>query len=202
MNQKLITIIEGTIKLFKQYGLRSISMDEIAGSMGMSKKTLYQFVDNKDDLISRSIEYMIDKNACNENEEDNQANAIDRLINLSKRLIDETMEINPVVLFDLFKYYPSIYRQMFNKKRDLIYADLKDNYNRGLQEGLYRKIDDIELIIKLYIKNMTQLPDAEHIEAPLGRIFQIMLDTHVRSLVNQQGLLYYELRNDRTQTNA
>ncbi len=198
MEPKLKQIIEGAIKLFKQYGLRSISMDEIAGSLGMSKKTIYQYVDNKDDLISRALEYMIDKNACTVHTADEESNAIDLLLNMSKRLMEETMGINPVVIFDLYKFYPSIYRQLFNKKHDLIYSDLRQNYDRGLREGLYREIDDIDLIIKLYIKYVTEIPDTSNLEAPISRVFQTILDIHLRSMVNQKGLEYYESKKDQT----
>lgn len=194
MDQRQHSILEGAIKLFKQYGLRSVSMDDVAGSLGMSKKTLYQFVENKDDLITRALDFLIQKTTLTEVEKDENLNAIDVLLEISRIVRSETVEINPVVKFDLYKYYPVIYNNALAKKRDMIYHDLLANYSKGVHQGLYRSDIDIDLVAKLYIKNLMEIHDPEYIKAPLSKIFHVMFDTHIRSIVNKEGLEYYELK--------
>lgn len=194
MDQRQQSILEGAIKLFKQYGLRSVSMDDVAGSLGMSKKTLYQFVENKDDLITRSLDYLIQKTTIVEIEKNENLNAIDVLLEISRIVRAETVEINPVVKFDLYKYYPAIYNSTLSKKREMIYHDLLANYKKGVYQGLYRGDIDIDLVAKLYIKNLMEMHDPEYINAPLSKIFHVMFDTHIRSIVNKEGLEYYELK--------
>lgn len=194
MDQRQQSILEGAIKLFKQYGLRSVSMDDVAGSLGMSKKTLYQFVENKDDLITRSLDYLIQKTTIVEIEKNENLNAIDVLLEISRIVRAETVEINPVVKFDLYKYYPAIYYSTLSKKREMIYHDLLANYKKGVHQGLYRGDIDIDLVAKLYIKNLMEMHDPEYINAPLSKIFHVMFDTHIRSIVNKEGLEYYELK--------
>jgi TetR/AcrR family transcriptional regulator, cholesterol catabolism regulator len=194
MDQRQQSILEGAIKLFKQYGLRSVSMDDVASSLGMSKKTLYQFVGNKDDLITRALDYLIQKTTLIEVEKNENLNAIDVLLEISRIVRAETVEINPVVKFDLFKYYPAIYHSTLSKKRELIYHDLLANYKKGVHQGLYRSDIDIDLVAKLYIKNLMEMHDPEYIQAPLSKIFHVMFDTHIRSIVNKEGLEYYELK--------
>ncbi|HLO92490.1 MAG TPA: helix-turn-helix domain-containing protein [Lentimicrobium sp.] len=192
MDEKLISILEGAIKLFKQYGLRSISMDEIARSLSMSKKTLYQYVDNKDDLIIKALDYIIAKTKVEEIEKDENLNAIDVLLEISRIVRTEVVEMNPVVKFDLFKFYPSIYHKAVMKKKEMIFNDIIINFNRGIEQGLYRKDVDIELTAKLYIQNLLEIHDPEFMNAPLSKVFVVMFDTLIRSIVNEEGLKYYE----------
>ena len=192
MDQRLQNILEGAVALFKNYGLRSISMDEVARSMGMSKKTLYQYVDNKDDLIRKALEYIIEKTSSKDVEDRENYNAIDVLMEISRLVRLETVEINPNVIFDLHKYYPVIYRSIFVKKRDMIYDDVVRNFNRGIAEGLYREDIDIDLVARLYVKNLMEIHDPEFINVPFSKIFHVMFDTHIRSIVNEKGLEYYK----------
>jgi len=191
MDEKQKLIIEGAIKLFKQYGLRSVSMDDVSRSLGMSKKTLYQFVDNKDDLITRAIDYVIERNTRIDTK-DESLNAIDVLLEISSLISAETLEINPVVRYDLFKYFPAIYNSALNKRREQIYQDILANYECGVRQGLYREDLDIDVVAKLYIKNLMEIHDADFINAPLSKILKVMFDSHIRSIINEKGLEYYE----------
>lgn len=192
MEQKIITIIEGAIKLFKKYGLRSISMDELALSMGMSKKTLYQYVVNKEDLIRKVLEYIIERNSVNDFEDNKNLNAIDMLLQISHMVRVETVEMNPVVVFDLHKYYPAIYHDIFVKKRDIIFNQMYSNFERGIKEGIYRSDMDMDMFARLYVKNLMEIHDPEFINATFTKIFNAMFDIQIRAIVNDKGLTYYE----------
>ena len=192
MEQKLVTILEGAIKLFTKYGLRSISMDELALSLGMSKKTLYQYVANKEDLVKKALEYIIDRNSLNDFEDNPNLNAIDMLLQISHVVRVETVEMNPVVVFDLHKFYPVIYHDIFVKKRDMIYNQMFNNFKRGISEGIYREDVDIDMYARLYVKNLMEIHDPEFINASFTRIFNAMFDIQIRAIVNDKGLTYYE----------
>lgn len=188
----MVTILEGAIKLFKKYGLRSISMDELALSLGMSKKTLYQYVSNKEDLVKKVLEYIIDRNSLNDFEDNPNLNAIDMLLQISHVVRIETVEMNPVVVFDLHKYYPAIYHDIFVKKREMIYNQMYSNFKRGISEGIYRKDVDIDMFARLYVKNLMEIHDPEFINASFTRIFNAMFDIQIRAIANNKGLTYYE----------
>lgn len=191
MDDKQKLILEGAVKLFKQYGLRSVSMDDVSRSLGMSKKTLYQFVDNKDDLVTRAIDYVIERNSQIDTS-DESLNAIDVLLDISRCISAETLEINPVVRYDLFKYFPAIYNAALNKRREHIYRDILANYKNGVKQGLYREDIDIDVVAKLYIKNLMEIHQADFINAPFSKILKVMFDSHIRSIINDKGLEYYE----------
>lgn len=192
MDKKLESIIIAVINLFKQYGLRSISMDEVARSLGISKKTLYQYVVNKEDLIMKCCEYVIETYRASEDERNKNYNAIDVLLEISLAVRSLVDDVSPVVIFDFQKYYPHVLRAVIVKKREMIYSDMSRNFERGRKEGLYRDDIDHDLVLKLYIKNLMEIHDPEFINAPVKKVFNVMFDSHIRSIVNTKGLDYYE----------
>lgn len=192
MDKKLESIIIGVINLFKQYGLRSISMDEVARSLGISKKTLYQYVVNKEDLIMKCCEYIIETYRPANQESSVNHNAIDVLLEISMAVRTLVDDVSPVVIFDFQKYYPHVLRAVIVKKREMIFADMNRNFERGLKEGLYRAEIDHDLVLRLYIKNLIEIHDPEFINAPVKKVFNVMFDSHIRSIVNAKGLSYYE----------
>lgn len=167
-------------------------MDEVSRSLGISKKTLYQYVLNKEDLITKCCEYVIEEYRTREDERNKNYNAIDALLEISLAVRNLVDDVSPVVLFDFQKYYPHVLRGVIIKKREMIYADMSRNFERGLKEGIYREYIDHDLVLKLYIKNLMELHDPEFINAPVKKVFNVMFDSHIRSIVNSKGLNYYE----------
>ena len=182
--------------MFKKYGIRSISMDDIARELGISKKTLYQAVDNKTDLVEYLLNYLIEKGDYNcLKDATKDMNAIDVLLTVSRAVSDEIKEINPVLSFDLQKFYPTIYRDFVMKKRDHVYEQISRNCQQGITEGLYRSDLDVELVSKLYVQKLIEVhnPDfLSSVEFSFEKIFQVMFDNHIRGIANTVGLTYYE----------
>lgn len=183
--------------MFRKYGIRSISMDDLARELGMSKKTLYQYVENKTDLIEKMLNHMIDTStACITPETDrSEMNAIDILLAVSIKVSKEINEMNPAVAFDLEKFYPALYRNFVNSKRDHVYRKIKENLEQGMQEGIYRTDLDSGLVARLYVQKLIDLHDPEFISSgdfSFEKIFQVMFDNHIRGISNPAGLAYYE----------
>ena len=192
MEARLTTILEGSVKLFRKYGLRSISMDVIASSLGMSKKTLYQYVQSKEDLIEKVCEFVIEKKPLMEFRGNTTRNAIEVLIEISRLTREETINLNPVVVYDLKKFYPAIYHNVFLRRRDNVCNDIIKNIERGIEDGIYRHIIDIEPLSKLYVKNLMEIEDPDFMKVSPDKTFHIMVDTLIRALVNERGLKLYE----------
>ncbi len=196
MDEKLESILKSAGNMFKKYGIRSISMDDIARELGISKKTLYQAVDNKTDLVEYLLNYLIEKGDYNcLKDATKDMNAIDVLLTVSRAVSDEIKEINPVLSFDLQKFYPTIYRDFVMKKRDHVYEQISRNCQQGITEGLYRSDLDVELVSKLYVQKLIEVhnPDfLSSVEFSFEKIFQVMFDNHIRGIANTVGLTYYE----------
>lgn len=195
MDNKLTLILEAAGSLFRKFGIRSISMDEIASELGMSKKTLYQFVDNKTDLVEKVLDhYMHGSNACIDRIAENM-NAIDVLMQVSQNVSQEISSSNPVMLFDLQKYYPALHRDFVSKKKEHVYLKIRENILQGIKEDFYRQEIDVELIAKLYVEKLLALHNPEFLssmEFTHEKIFKVMFENHIRGIANAKGLAYIE----------
>lgn len=195
MDDKMNMILDTTESLFKRYGIRSISMEDISKELGMSKKTLYQFVENKPDLIEKFLQHMLRKsNACII-EDSISMNAIDILLQVSIKVSKEIEDVNPVIAFDLEKFYPALYRSFVMAKREHVYLKIKENLEQGATEGLYRTDIDFDLVAKLYVQKLIDIhnPDfLSSVDFNVEKVFQVMFDNHIRGISNITGLNYYE----------
>lgn len=136
-----------------RYGIRSITMDEIATSLGISKKTIYQFFTDKDELVSAVIEQEIDKNEaeCAQFRDDAE-NAV-REIFLAVEDLDELLRYtNPLVLYDLEKYHPKAFRRIKEFKYQFLHGAMTENLRRGIEEGLYRGDINRDIVAKSRIE--------------------------------------------------
>jgi AcrR family transcriptional regulator len=136
-------------ELFLKYGIRSVSMDDIAAQLGMSKKTLYQYYADKDELVNAVFEGMLNLNKSQCLETANKGeNAIHEVF-LSFDMVQELLSsMNPSVLFDLQKYHPTANQKFLDFKNQFLYKMLVSNLQRGVEQGLYRDDVDIDIIAR------------------------------------------------------
>ncbi len=140
-------ILNGAIGLFMKYGLRSISMDDIARHLSVSKKTLYQHFADKEDLITSVLSTHIDENRKQyEVITKHSINAIDELAQISQCLRKDMAETNPSVLFDLQKFHPKAWEVWLDHKNKYIRQSVVRNINQGIEEGYYRPEVNAEVI--------------------------------------------------------
>ena len=196
MDEKIDRILSESLRLFMKNGIRSISMDDIAKELGMSKKTIYQYVANKTELVEMVLDFMREKesNVCIDGDI-TKMNAIDVLLAVSRNVSRHMKDLNPINAYELQKYYPSIYREFILKKRDHVYTTLKQNFEQGIAEGIYRNDLDIDLVARLYIQKLVDVHDPEFLSSVnfgFEKVFQVMFDNHIRGIANAEGLAYYE----------
>jgi len=204
MDEKLRQILNITIGLFDKFGIRSVSMDDICSEMGISKKTLYRYVNSKEDLVDHLLDYkseMVDQ-ICRQAEELN-LNAIETLLVISNNLgnLFKNLKANPSVEFDLKKYYSKIYNSHCDKRNQQIIKNITDNVSQGIKEGLYRKELNKELIANLFIKKIEDISDPGFFpdgKFSFRKIHKVMIESHIRGIANQNGIEYFE---NRTKTN-
>jgi AcrR family transcriptional regulator len=148
-------IIARAVSLFRRYGIRSITMDELAGQCGISKKTLYQHFEDKDSLVSTLVDGMIvhAEKGCTVMHQKAE-NAVQEVF-LSMDMVEEMFEgVNPNMVYDLRKYHSAAYSLLEKHKTEFLYDIVKKNLRRGIEEGLYRAEIDVELMSALQLYNM------------------------------------------------
>lgn len=148
-------IKEKAHELFMRYGFRAITMDEIAARMGVSKKTIYQYYEDKDALVNAVIQDEIndDKKECG-NYFGSGKNALEEIIMTFTMLEEIFSNLNPVVLYELEKFYPAAFKKMEEHKNVFIRQIIKSNMQRGIQEELYRPDINTEVLASIRIQNI------------------------------------------------
>ncbi|HQH19038.1 MAG TPA: TetR/AcrR family transcriptional regulator [Bacteroidales bacterium] len=196
-------IIVSISTLFMKYGIKSVSMDDVSRELGISKKTLYQYFKDKDELVTKVVEHhaellsgemfkMVSENA----------NAIEQLLQVSKFVSQYLKNINPSVTYDLKKYYPQIWKNVNLNNRDYIFNQIKQNMINGIKEGLYRSDINIDIITHFYLFRMEMSQTYEMIvenKYSYEEIFNTSFNYHIRGIANKKGLEYLE-KKIKTQT--
>src|ERR1700754_5026790 len=137
-----------------RYGIKSITMDEIATQLGISKKTIYQFFTDKDDLVYAVIETEVGKNEKECVEFRDQAeNAVHEVFLALEDLEEMLKYTNPLVLYDLEKYHPRAFQLLKEYKYRFLYDAMMDNLRRGIEEGVYRADINREITAKNRIES-------------------------------------------------
>ena len=198
MEDKLKAIITQTRKIFFQFGIKNISMGEIARKQGISTKTLYQYVSNKSDLLIKIFEFSLLEFKGLENKLKNNTeeyNAVDILLEYSKLLNSKLKTTNTSLVFELKKYYSSEYSDFLEKRQKVALKSISENIKQEIKEGLFRKDLNIELVTILYFKQMETFDVSNNFhkkEYLLSEIFNVMFDKHIRGISTKKGIEYYE----------
>ncbi len=156
-------ILQKAADLFITYGIRSITMDEIALHLGISKKTIYQYYEDKNELVSAVIIRILDHNrSCCEGYKTKAKNAIHEVF-LAMEMVQEMFEnMNPSMLYDLEKYHPVAFERFKQYKNNFLSRVIKQNLEWGMKEELYR--DDVNADITTIIRLETlMLPFSGHV---------------------------------------
>ena len=142
-------------ELFMRYGLRSVSMDDIANSLGISKKTIYQFFADKNELVDTVVEEALNdhKQKCDETTKVSQ-NAVEEIVLSMERIEHMFSNMHPSVMYDMQKYHPQAFARFLKHKNDYLYNVISKNLERGIYEELYRSEIDIEIMSRYRVESM------------------------------------------------
>jgi len=196
MDEKVDRILSESLRLFMKNGIRSVTMDDIAKELAISKKTIYQYVANKTELVEQVLSFLLEKERtiCFDGDM-KELNAINNHLHQRKKVTKKIKEWNPKKAYKLKNNFPYIYREFIKKKRNHVFKQVKKNFAQGIAEGIYRNDLDIDLVARLYIQKLVDVHDPEFLSSVnfgFEKVFQVMFDNHIRGIANAAGLAYYE----------
>ena len=177
--------------LFLRYGIRSITMDDIARELGISKKTLYQFVDNKADLIQKVLlEFIEEERRVILEITQSSGNAIEEMLRIGRYITQVLRKLKPTTLFDLQKYYPESWQMIRALNQEHIYGVIKNNLEKGIEQELYRNNLSTDIIARLYVGKSHYLVDEEFF--PLrnyerGELYREFILYHMHGILSEKG---------------
>ena len=146
-------IVESAEGLFLKYGIKSVTMDDIAKDLAISKKTIYQFFKDKTEVVNSVARNHLEKERQEIEEIHAKAeNIIEELIMMTRCMRDNHMRINPAVFLDLKKYYKSAWQIYLKYKNSVFYQSIVKSLERGIREGYFRKNIDIEILATIRLE--------------------------------------------------
>jgi TetR/AcrR family transcriptional regulator, cholesterol catabolism regulator len=148
-------IVSGARELFFRYGVKSITMDEVAKNMGISKKTIYQFFDDKDELVYIvAKDHMAETEKIMEKIKEIARDPIDEVLKISQHLRGIFQNINPSLLFEIQKHHPKAWKAFSDHKEKCMHSSLIQNLKSGVEKGLYRSEIDVEILSRLRLEEI------------------------------------------------
>ncbi|MEO9485516.1 MAG: helix-turn-helix domain-containing protein [Ekhidna sp.] len=189
-------ILSSAEELFIQYGIRSVTMDDVAREASMSKKTLYQYFDNKDGLVFEVAMNHFEKETKEFEEIFNQSSdSIHEILLVSQCLRKHVFRMNPSLLYDMQKYHGRAWDKYLEFKHSTIRGHIERNIERGKKEGFFRKALDAKVLSILRVEGVqlvfnTKIFPRGEFDFPTVQL-QI-LDHFVHGLLTDKGREKYE----------
>lgn len=190
-SEELKKILDTAETLFRKYGIRSVTMADIARELGMSKKTLYIHVENKNDLIDKTLQRHIleEKDQCLYILE-NAKDALEEMLKMSLYVQHMIQDMNPALIFDLRKYHRPIWEKLERYEKEFVFSSVKSNLDRGIKEGLYRANLNADIVARIYIASLPMFSDDELFPFKLflrSELHKEFVRYHINGIVSEQG---------------
>jgi len=170
-------IIHESGDLFMRYGIKSLTMDDLAKNLAISKKTIYKHFKNKNDLIEQIIRSYTDGDKCNiKNINKESENAIDEIVRVSKYIKVELSKMTSNAIYDLQKFYPTMWKFFQEHKNESLYNTIFDNIEWGKKEGYYRKDVNSEILSILRVEQIEMGLNPEIFSSNKYSILEIQME--------------------------
>ncbi len=184
-------IIQKATELFLNLGFKSVTMDDIANEMGISKKTIYSHFGNKESIVAVVIDQIFE-HVCSDIDHicSHEQNPIEELYEIKKRVMEHMRNEKSSPWFQLQKYYPKIYASI--KQRQFTYMQdcVVENLTRGLKQGLFRDNIDVQFVSRIYFNGVTGIKDANLFPPSMFEgiaLHEMFLEYHLRGIVTPEG---------------
>ena len=152
-----IKIMQSALDLFRQYGFKSVTMDDVAHRSGISKKTLYQHFDNKNAIVGDTMLFYNEGMRCQcDSIMQAASNAVEAFVKIKVHFDKVYKELNPIALHELQRFYPEGYQQFrLNMESDV--AAIKANLDQGVAEGLYRPEVNTDVMALFHMESLLMI---------------------------------------------
>ena len=189
-------ILQKSEELFLRYGLKSVTMDDLARQLGVSKKTLYQFVENKADLVEKIMHmHIAAEKALMEKVRADSGDAVEEMIQIARYAIQQLRKLSPTLVYDLQKYYQNIWQLIQNLHSVHVHSLIKDNIERGIKQGVYRTDLDADIIAKIYVLGTLAVVDENSFPQKAYNketLFVEFIKYHLQGITSEKGLELYK----------
>lgn len=185
-------ILETARGMFLDIGVRSVTMDDLAGELGMSKKTVYRLIENKADLVRNCVQAEI--GSARERVQKitaSSSDAIEEMLLVGTMVIESLRRFNTNTIFELKKFYPESWLLVERHHSEFVLNMIRNNLLKGINEGLYRPEINVDIVSRIYIGKMEMLMEIRPEEAggsSTSEIYMEFFNYHIRGVASPKGV--------------
>lgn len=185
-------ILEKSTELFLNLGFKSVTMDDIASELGISKKTIYQHYANKSVLVEAVSYYLFDKicSGISAIHEEN-LNPIEELYRIKRFVMSNLKNEKSLPHYQMKRYYPRLFDHLMQKQLQVMHKSVLENLQRGVDQQIYRPDLDVEFTSRLYLMGMSGIKNFEIFPVDkfsMEYLTESYLEYHLRAIVTESGM--------------
>jgi AcrR family transcriptional regulator len=185
-------ILHNATDMFLNLGFKSVTMDDIARTSGVSKKTIYAHFSNKTDLVEAVTNYLFDSICIGIDDiQCQEENPIVELFEIKKFVLQHLKDEKSSPQYQLQKYYPKIYATLKHRQFEVMQDSIKENLSRGTQMGLYRESIEPDFIARIYFHGMVGIKDNDLFPLQnysMNTLMNYYLEYHLRGICTPKGI--------------
>lgn len=195
------TILQKANEMYMTLGYKSVTMDDIAAELGISKKTIYQHYSNKNELVEASTLYLFEK----------ISKGVDDICGLEQNAIDEIFVIRNFLMknlnneatspfYQLQKFFPKTFACLRGRQFEKMHGCMLENIRKGIKEGLYRHDIDIDFISRIYFTGLTGIKDSDIFPTEtyeVQAVTKLYIEYHLRAIATERGLATLKIALDK-----
>ncbi|MGN6568076.1 MAG: TetR/AcrR family transcriptional regulator [Flavipsychrobacter sp.] len=198
---QLQKILTSAVELFRQYGMKAITMDDIARRAGISKKTLYQHFANKNEVVNESVQWYKDQvcERCTMQMADSD-NAIEGMVKMLAFMDEMNKQMNPMLLFEMQRYFPDAYKTFREQLELRDVGMLRDNIQRGIEEGLFRSEINPDLMARFRLESSLMILQPNLLVNDRNGLISVALEIgehFMYGIMTQKGVKLYHKYKDK-----
>ncbi len=190
------SMVEAARELFFRYGIRSVTMDDLARHLGVSKKTFYQHFNDKAELVKAVTELQLkEEQQFIEQVHEESTHALDAIMRITDYIRKMIRQFHPSLLFDLQKYYPESWSMFQDYKHCCMLNSIQENIEQGIEEGYYRKELNPRILSHLRMSSIEMVFNPNFFpprEFDLREVQLQMLDHFIHGIVTEKGRKLWE----------
>ncbi len=189
-------IIAKAREQFFRYGVKSVTMDDIASELGISKKTIYLHFEDKDDIVHQLMLSEMEQDKCDwEALNGSSQNVIEKTMKSMDIFKQTFTEINPSTFFDIKKYYPKTWEAFQEHKQNYILGAIRQDLLEGIEQGFFRPDVKVDILAKMRLEQIELGFDPQIFPPNKFSIVEVeltMLDHFIRGVLTEKGLEVYQ----------
>lgn len=189
-------LLKGAEALFMKYGVRSITMDDIARHLGISKKTIYQHFTDKDDIVESVASGHLERQRAQFDKITTESkNAVEEMVKLSICLKENMRAINPSLLFDMQKYHPKAWNVWLDFKNKIIHQSIMRSMKQGMEEGYFRADINMDVLARMRLEVVQMAFDNmifPREEYSLPEVQSQLFEHFVHGIMTEKGKKLYQ----------